>query len=504
VSTPACADEPSTPEGVLLDGLFGEWSEAETLVDDPPDVPEGPVDVLSVQALDDPAWLYLALDVGNEVTLQALPGTLHLLFDVDAASSTGGTVFGMDGVDLVVDLSDMEGVVTREHGAGFALRAVDSGRASRPLPRGTLDLMAAPTWSAPRFELRLARSDRNGMATFGRRFRMSAVYAEGGEPLDETEVGSYTFRSTEGELPPADVGARLDRRPGTVRVVQWNVAVDMFTRHAEDFARILAVLDPDVVLLDELPRDVTDDRLRDFFALEPLDRLGAWGFSLGLTGGVQRAAVAARDRSIEVPGPLTSVPYSDGALAGLAQSVADEVMLGLLEREVERGISAAAAWVEVDGAWVLFVSADLQSGGWSGSPRDRLRTIQADVLRARIGETLLARPTPVVVGGDLNLVGSRAPLFALVRGLDIDGSDLAPIDAERLGERTYATWRNPSDRFTPGRLDFLLVSDVALEVVNSFVFATEDLDDATLEALGLERDVMGRISDHLVIVADLR
>ena len=159
--------------------------------------------------------------------------------------------------------------------------------------------------------------------------------------------------------------------------------------------------------------------------------------------------------------------------------------------------------MEFDGGRSLFVSVDLQSGGWTGSPRDRLRTLQAATLRERIAAELQTETGPVIIGGDLNLVGSRAPLFALLRGLDTDGSDLLAVDAERLGERTLATWRNPRDLFAPGRLDFLLVPDAAVSVANAFVFATEDLDPTTLESLGLERDLMRGLSDHLVVVADL-
>jgi len=96
------------------------------------------------------------------------------------------------------------------------------------------------------------------------------------------------------------------------------------------------------------------------------------------------------------------------------------------------------------------------------------------------------------------------PLFSLVRSFDVDGSDLVPVDAVRLGERSLATWRNPRDPFAPGRLDFILIPDAIMTAANSFVFGTEDLDDATLEGLGLEPDMSERLSDHLPVVADLR
>ena len=132
-----------------------------------------------------------------------------------------------------------------------------------------------------------------------------------------------------------------------------------------------------------------------------------------------------------------------------------------------------------------------------------MRVIQAQAIRnhvhseAGVGEW-------VVLGGDLNLVGSDEPLQALIRGLDRDGSDLSPVDALRLGERTYATWRDSLGLFAPGRLDFLLVPDVQTTITNSFVFTTEDLDDEALAHLGLEPDLSARLSDHLIVTADLR
>ncbi|MGD8288956.1 MAG: endonuclease/exonuclease/phosphatase family protein [Gemmatimonadota bacterium] len=501
----ACSAAESPGGGVLLDGLFDEWSEAATLIDDPPDAPGAAVDILSVQAVDDPEWLYLALDVGNEVALQALPGTLRLLVDADANRSTGASLYDMNGVDLVVDLSQTETPLTEGRGAGFAIQAVASDGSTHQVERYALGLMASPTWAAPRFELRISRAGVGDVPPFDRTLRLGAVYLEGGAVLDRTEVGSFVFDTRRSEpTGPSDIAVRLARAAGAYRVTTWNVASGSFDRHGEDFARILGALEPDVVLLDELPGDISVEALEAFFQSPPLAALGNWHVVLGATGGVQRAAVAARGYELVPAEALTSLRYPEGSLERLAggENAADAE--DFLSTESDRGISAAGAWVTLDERRVLFVAADLQSGGWPGSLRDRLRTLQATIIRAGAAEELLRSPGPLVVGGDLNLVASRTPLFALARRLDADGSDLVPVDAVRLGERTLATWRNPRDLFAPGRLDFLLVPDAAMTVANSFVFTTEDLDDATLQRLGLDRESGSRISDHLAVVADLR
>lgn len=501
--TACSAPEESSP-GVLLDGLFGEWPEAAHVVDDAPDAPGAAVDILSVMALDEAPWLYLMLDVGNEVTLQALPGTLHLLIDTDGSSRTGDTVSGMDGVDLVVDLAQTATPVVPGRGTGFALRAVESDGTVRDVERYALGLTVAPTWSAPRFELRLSRLGGDGVAPFGSRIRLSAVYAQGDSTVDETGIGTYSFRTSAAAPTPPDATARLARDDGTLRVAQWNVSSGSFDRHTADFARVLAAVEPDVLLLDELPGDIDSARVEALFAQEPLSRLGDWSFALGRTGAGERAAVAARDRPLRTDDRLLSFRHPPGALDRLAQAATDEAFRARLALEAERGISAAGAWVDTGAREVLFIATDLRSRGWNGSPEDDQRTLQATAIHEAVSSELRSHAGPVVIGGDLNMVGSRRPLFALVRGLDVDDSDLLPVDAERLGERTLATWRNPNDLFTPGRLDFLLVPDAASDVVSSFVFATDDLDEATLARLGLERALSTRLSDHLPTVADLR
>jgi hypothetical protein len=383
------------------------------------------------------------------------------------------------------------------------MRAVSATGTADAIARHSLGLTALPTSSAPRFEVRLSRRGAPGVAPFGPRLRLAVVYAEEGRELDRTTIGSYAFRTPMGEPTPVTSQSRLAKAPGSLRIVQWNVAWQRFPRQAADFARVLAALEPDVILLDELPGDGDPAEIAGVFASEPLAGLGTWRFVLGESGGIQRALVAAKDREIRPANPLLRVDYPEGALETL-MALAPEDQRAARERETRGGVPVAGAWVDVDGQEVLFVAMDLVSRGWLGSPRDVQRTMQATRVREQI---VLARGdsgAPVVIAGDLNLVGSREPLFALVRGLDIDGSSLVPVDAERLGERSITTWRGPEDVFSPGRLDYVLVPDAAISVLNSFVFATEDLDDITLERLGLERDLSMRLSDHLVSVVDLR
>ena len=117
---------------------------------------------------------------------------------------------------------------------------------------------------------------------------------------------------------------------------------------------------------------------------------------------------------------------------------------------------------------------------------------------------LLARSAlPVVIGGDLNLVGSRRPLEILGAGLGREAASLAFAAPSGLDDATNYTWRNPRSAFTPGRLDWLLYDEQRLRVVRSFVLDSRRLSASALASSGIEKSDTD-VSDHLPLVVDLR
>jgi len=205
------------------------------------------------------------------------------------------------------------------------------------------------------------------------------------------------------------------------------------------------------------------------------------------------------------------IGYRPGALESWLRAVGDEPEVPgmappsvLARAEAEGGLSATGAWVTVDGRDILFVPVDLQSAGYDGSPRDRLRELQARTLNEAIAVALGDRPgAGLVVAGDLNVVGSVRPLDELRRGLGIGGHDLVVARLERLRDRSLATWRSTwgEDPFSPGRLDYLMYRGAVLEAERAFLFDAADMSASARDALGiLESDT--EKSDHLPLVVD--
>ncbi len=515
---------PSNPSAgsrpMWTDGSFDDWEGVPPVVVDPAgDTPEGsPVDLGAIAVQDDARFLHFLIDLGDTVTAQGLRGSVELVLDADGDSGTGGSYGGVDGADLAVILTRQGDPLTDAHGAGVGIRRIGPGGPGQVESAGAVGLMVAPTHSSDRFELRVDRG-----AVAGGVGQLLAVspgtsivgrlrYQRAGALIDESPVFSYRLATAASDdLPLLDTGA-IARSPGALRVVTWNVSDSSFHTNADAFQRIVGALQPDVLLLDEIYFSVTVEELTRFGeGVAP--RTGAWTWSLALGGGRQRTAVGARDLSLRSEPGMARIEYEPDALEQWLQEVGDEPeaprmppLSRLARNETAGGLSATGAWVTFGGIDVLFVPVDLQSAGYDGSPRDRLRELQARTLNQAIAMALAERPAAgLVVAGDLNLVGSARPLDALKRGLGMGGSDLEVARLERLRYRSLATWRSTwrDDPFSPGRLDYLLYRGEVLEVERAFVFDAADMSPVARDVLGIMESDTGE-SDHLPLVVDFR
>ncbi|TWT78264.1 Endonuclease/Exonuclease/phosphatase family protein [Posidoniimonas polymericola] len=141
-------------------------------------------------------------------------------------------------------------------------------------------------------------------------------------------------------------------------------------------------------------------------------------------------------------------------------------------------------------------------------------------LRTPGGRVDLPTQTPILILGDLNIVRSGRPLETLLNGgvvyegqdspPDWDGTSLAnalPLH-NGVGPENY-TWRDDSDVFDPGVLDFVLYTDSVLTTANKFVLNSTTMSATDLAATGLQpNDVFVRVDrgfyDHLPVVVDFR
>lgn len=451
---------PGVDAPVVLDGDVGEWSPG-------------------VVASGDAGWIYLRFRVeGAHQTLQASDETLAILLDTDADAATGRRLDSPApastlGTDLRVELSSPDRA-TGAPGVGVRVIRGDTGAEA---PHASTGFSFAPTYASDWYEARLSRAGLAGMGIpSSSAIRGLLVLSDAsGALLGWSDPFEAALPPAAPARPLADID--LPAKPASaIRVVSWNVLRGTPMTNPGPFARVLRVLDPDVVLVQEWTAEPADVE-RWFNAALPLPDGEAWEVRATMGWGV---AVVSRH-------PIEPLGHDELRIDG---SDAPVRMAGALV-QTPLGVAAVA-------------SVHLKCCGSSGSEEDQVRLRESGEINRSLREALSIEPVRVrLAAGDMNLVGSRPPLDALASGLDSDGSDLTPADARVLGDASYSTWRDDASPFTPGRLDWALVGDDGASVVRAFVLDTGALADSALARAGLDRGDT-EASDHKPLVVDLR
>ncbi|MEM1423414.1 MAG: endonuclease/exonuclease/phosphatase family protein [Planctomycetota bacterium] len=270
-------------------------------------------------------------------------------------------------------------------------------------------------------------------------------------------------------LTPATTVRPTRRAPGTdVRIVSLNTLFGGLTQfdRRDQIARLLDAADPDVICFQEQStRDTTIAGI-----LNDLDPRG---------DGLPWNVIAFGDTATCSPYPLTLVDFG-------SEHVAVEVDTGA-------------------GDTIVVFNTHPRCCGFAGSPEDQSRIAAMQEKAGQIANIRAAQypgidpQAPVVVIGDWNLVGSNTPLEVLT---DQAGPALADWPILNLAKPSITTWRSLSGlSFSPGRLDLVADDPSRLLRRNGYVLNTQDLDQPTLDRLGLlATDALA--SDHLLMVTD--
>lgn len=300
-----------------------------------------------------------------------------------------------------------------------------------------------------------------------------------------------------------NTGTFIDRHNALdLRVVSYNVLwdrifPDLYPTQAAKFERVVSALDPDILHLQEINRSASDvaDLLDEIAPVTD----GNWHTYQG------------RDNVIASKYPLTMTASNTIPSGQRGQAIA---LVDLPDEEF--------------GSDFYFMNNHYAccNGVAGDPPRQRQSDAIANWLRdAKTPGGFVDIPpgTPFAVVGDLNIVGGSQPLDTLIDGNiideetygldslpDWDGSHLTdahPVHNGSLSE-DY-TWRDDNLIFDPGRLDYIIYSDSALDMGNQFVLNTVQMSSQELTATGLQTfdvtvDSAGVTYDHLPVVVDFR
>lgn len=310
-------------------------------------------------------------------------------------------------------------------------------------------------------------------------------------------------------------GTFLDREsPAVLRVmtynIEWNsIFADVNPKVAARFARVIKVIDPDVLGLQEI-------------GLSPNDR---------------NKPDARKRTADDVRAVLNAArPLPDGATwytyQGETDVIASKYPLQMTAEKTDPPAQRGLALAYVDLPDALYPHdlylVNTHHKCCDAEKNDPLRQQQSDGIMAWLrdakspgGKIELPRETAIIVLGDFNIVGGPQPAQTVVTGNIIDetryGPDFQPdwddtalTDSHPLhnivGPEDW-TWRNDNEQYPPGRLDYLIYTDSVLDAVKKFaldttVMSAEDLQAAGLEKFDTTKDDAGRNFDHIPLVVD--
>jgi len=456
---------------ICIDGRFDDWSNVPVAFADPAgDGGPSGIDFGRLWIADDERFLYVRIEVGQGIYLNE-SNALRVYLDTDADNQSGLPVAGI-GAELEWRAGQRDGVFY-DHGQSVSVTHSD------------IRFRAGPTVTATEFEMAF------GLDTFpdgvhplfqGPAVRV-AILDAGGDQIPGAST-TITYHLDAG-TPPTPRTIPLEReRPDDLRLITHNVEFDgPWTPGQEPrFGRQLAAVSPDILSFQEI---------YDHYLSETIDFVSRW---VPLEPGESWDAVGRVDCKIISRYPIHDWWWLDGNIAALIDTT------------------------PTLGTRLLLINAHLPCCDNEVSRQAEIDNIMSFVRDARQpgGTVTLPTGTPIVITGDLNLVGLVQQQATLLTGdivdegtygpdfaPDWDETDLADVAPAQTEKRMAYTWRDDTSSFWPGRLDYFIHTDSVLELGRHFTLYTPEMSAGNLNAYGLQStDALA--SDHLLLCMDVR
>ncbi len=465
---------------IFLDGQFEEWDDlAPVHTDAAADSPAGAIDLTRLWIANDETRLYLRFELGLEILIQEGNRlTLHL--DTDSNPATGRSIHGI-GAELSWTFGQRRGVFWR-------------GLVSTHISHTALGIVTAPTVSGTVFEVSLERNalpDGQTRLFAQDTFQLVLEDLSGGDVLpDAGDAVSYTFQST-ATLAPRPSVQMARQNPGDVRIVSYNVERDgVFSAPRTDsFNRLFRAIDPDIIGFQEIYDHSAAQTLALVEAALPSPPGQDW-YAARIEPDLVVVSRYRVRRSFSIPGGRSGDANS-AFLLDLGDVWGTDLLLFVAHPPCCR--NDADRQLDFD-AMMAFLRDAKEPGGLE-----------------------LADRSPIILVGDMNMVGLRRQLTTLLEGdivntglfgqalgPDWDDSPLTDLAPAHVALPMNYTWYDESSSFHPGRLDFIVYTDSVLEPGSNYVLFTSAMDPATLDAFGLEAADALIASDHFPVVGDFR
>lgn len=453
---------------ILVDENMSDWNDIPKYAQESSeDFGNGELDIENIKIYDDDRFIYFLLELNSEILLQQF-NDLSLFIDTDNNSNTGVALQGI-GYELQFSFGDREGVANLD--GVTSISSYDVG------------LVSAPTVTSDFFEIKM---DKNSEIKGEKLFNSDTLafffrtQASGGDLAPNNPSSfSYTLKNSKSTF---NSSIHLDRETEfDLRFLSYNVYRDyLFNLEARDnFRRIFQFIEPDIIGLQEV-----------------YDNSGT-------------------DAAILIKEFLGGQWYS-GDVGN------DNLLVSRYPILKQKAIKGNAAYlVKIDNISfqnVLVIVAHPPCCSNDEGRQDEIDAFMAFLRESKDGrEFNIDEDTPIVIVGDMNLVGLNQQVKTLLTGdiineieygqdftPDWDGTALEDVKPFNPGMPTTFTWYNENSSFGAGRLDYIVYSGSVLELGTNYSLHSKTLPQEFLDTTFLQRNDTYEASDHLPIVADFR
>ncbi len=457
---------------IFLDEIYSDWTDNEIVHSDAiGDQNSGSIDFGKLWYKNDERFIFFRIEVGDEINLQDL-NDITLYLDTDKNSSTGLNVHGI-GAELEYNFGDRGGKVRV---SGFTIN----------VGHEDIGLVSSPTVTSDQFEIAIRRDvSFNGLPLFPQTDFNAAMIdnGAGGDKLPN-ETGGITLNMPNYVYEPLPQFSISKLDESYLRVLTYNVEQDGFFSPSKmpSFERLLKAAKPAIIGFEEI-YDHTSQQ------------------------------TAARVEEI--------LPSSAGEQWYHAKQGSDNIVISRYPIIGTHQIDQNGAFLidlrPANDSDLLFVVAHTPCCDNNVTRQMEIDAIMAYVRDAKAGGTSMpiAENTPIVIVGDMNLVGFAQQQTTLITGdifyennygpdFNPDWDDTSLEDAKPFttGMPMTFTWYDEGSSFSPGRLDYIVYSGSVLEIKNSFAFFTKGLSSDSLSAYNLLPGDSQFAADHIPVVAD--
>ncbi len=454
---------------ILLDEIYSDWDNISGITDSG-DANTG-IDFQNLKVTNYNDYLFLLIKIDREINLQN-DNSISLYIDTDNNPATGYSINGI-GADLTYDFGNRKGKFYHNN-------------TSTIIAHEDIGLVTLPTVTSNVFEIQLKKSS---IVSGELVFQNSTITlfvknnVDNGDIIPNNNSGySHIFQNTN---PQIKISYSIEKaNKNHLRIVSYNVEKDKLfeVSNKEAHKRIFNAIKPDIIGFQEIYKHSAEQVANLIEEFLPSVDGEQWYYSK-----INPDIIT-----------ISRFPISKSFAIGT-----NGAFLVDLQKDFNREL--------------LFISAHTPCCGKDDARQKEIDEFMAFIRDAKNNGGILTvnKGTPIVIVGDMNLVGLKDQQTTLITGNiinnnlygksflpDWDSTSFADAKPITTNMPSTFTWYDEGSSFSPGRLDYVVYSNSVMNISNSYVLFTKALPIDSLNLYNLQSNDVTSVADHLPVVAD--